>query len=278
MGQGSIFDMGGDDVAAGSQHPPVSEVEFEQKEVLALEKETLGTFLSSHPLDGLREAIAGRVRLQPRRAQGQAGRLLGQGRRDHHRVQEDADPVRQHDGLRHPERHRGRGRTDRLQGGRSREDAARSSPTRWSWSRDGSTRRKRAPRSWSRERSTSTLPRRRSSGPSRSRSSGRAVHGERADGSALARRPRRHQGDPLQTTKATPSSCSRSSRTGRERHLKLGPGLPGAPVARSEDRVRPALRPVRPRSGSMSPGAGRRRLSRGRSCGDRVARSAGEVT
>lgn len=57
MGQGSIFDMGGDDLVAGSQHPPVSEVEFEQKEVLALEKETLGTFLSSHPLDGLREAI-----------------------------------------------------------------------------------------------------------------------------------------------------------------------------------------------------------------------------
>jgi len=33
-------------------------VEFEQKEILTLEKETLGTFLSSHPLDGLREAIA----------------------------------------------------------------------------------------------------------------------------------------------------------------------------------------------------------------------------
>ena len=57
LGQGSIFDMGGDDLTGGSQHPPISEVEFDQKEVLALEKETLGTFLSSHPLDGLREAI-----------------------------------------------------------------------------------------------------------------------------------------------------------------------------------------------------------------------------
>jgi DNA polymerase III subunit alpha len=59
MGQGSIFDMGGDDSAggAGAQHAPITEVEFDQKEILALEKETLGTFLSSHPLDGLREAL-----------------------------------------------------------------------------------------------------------------------------------------------------------------------------------------------------------------------------
>jgi len=59
MGQGSIFDMGGDSEEAvkGGQHAPISETEFEQKELLSLEKETLGTFLSSHPLDGLREAI-----------------------------------------------------------------------------------------------------------------------------------------------------------------------------------------------------------------------------
>jgi DNA polymerase-3 subunit alpha len=59
LGQGSIFDMGGGDAGAGPgvQHAPISEVEFDQKEILALEKETLGTFLSSHPLDGLREAL-----------------------------------------------------------------------------------------------------------------------------------------------------------------------------------------------------------------------------
>ena len=59
LGQGSIFDMGGGDGGTGSgvQHAPITEVEFEQKEILALEKETLGTFLSSHPLDGLREAL-----------------------------------------------------------------------------------------------------------------------------------------------------------------------------------------------------------------------------
>jgi DNA polymerase-3 subunit alpha len=62
LGQGSIFDMGdgqGGSVSGG-QHAPISEAEFEQKELLALEKETLGTFLSSHPLDGLREAILAR--------------------------------------------------------------------------------------------------------------------------------------------------------------------------------------------------------------------------
>ncbi len=58
LGQESIFSLGGDDQAAGgSNHEPISEVEFEQKELLALEKETMGTFLSSHPLDGLKEAI-----------------------------------------------------------------------------------------------------------------------------------------------------------------------------------------------------------------------------
>ena len=59
LGQGSIFDMGGGDPgqASSGQHAPIPETEFEPKQLLALEKETLGTFLSSHPLDGLREAI-----------------------------------------------------------------------------------------------------------------------------------------------------------------------------------------------------------------------------
>lgn len=57
VGQGSIFDMGGGETGGGAQHPPISEAEYEQKELLALEKETMGTFLSSHPLDGKREAI-----------------------------------------------------------------------------------------------------------------------------------------------------------------------------------------------------------------------------
>ena len=67
-GQGSIFDFGGE--AGGeeplggaftSQRPPVPGEEFSQRELLSLEKETLGTFLSDHPLTEVREALRERV-------------------------------------------------------------------------------------------------------------------------------------------------------------------------------------------------------------------------
>jgi DNA polymerase-3 subunit alpha len=70
-GQGSIFDFGGDAVdgaEAGQQNglaPPrhqlVPEGEFEQSELLRLEKEVLGTFLSAHPLTEVRDALRARV-------------------------------------------------------------------------------------------------------------------------------------------------------------------------------------------------------------------------
>jgi DNA polymerase-3 subunit alpha len=55
-GQASIFalDDGG---ASRPQHPPIVGDEFEQRELLAIEKETLGTFLSDHPLSQVREAL-----------------------------------------------------------------------------------------------------------------------------------------------------------------------------------------------------------------------------
>jgi DNA polymerase-3 subunit alpha len=62
-GQGSIFDLGdagAEDPLAGaftSQRPPIPSEEFGQRELLRLEKETLGTFLSSHPLKEVREAL-----------------------------------------------------------------------------------------------------------------------------------------------------------------------------------------------------------------------------
>jgi DNA polymerase-3 subunit alpha len=66
-GQGSIFDLGGDDGGGGGggfdapSHPAITAEEFEQRELLALEKETLGTFLSAHPLTEVREALRARV-------------------------------------------------------------------------------------------------------------------------------------------------------------------------------------------------------------------------
>ena len=69
-GQGSIFDFGGGEApdagpspngAFGSQRPPVPAEEFGQRELLTLEKETLGTFLSAHPLAEVREALRERI-------------------------------------------------------------------------------------------------------------------------------------------------------------------------------------------------------------------------
>jgi DNA polymerase-3 subunit alpha len=71
-GQGSIFDLGGPPAGDGGPSaeitaitapadPPVPDGEFEQRELLAMEKETLGTYVTSHPLSGVREALRERV-------------------------------------------------------------------------------------------------------------------------------------------------------------------------------------------------------------------------
>ena len=66
MGQGSIFDFGdgGGGGATQSQahhRPPISAAEFDRAELLAMEKETLGTYLSSHPLAEVGAALRARV-------------------------------------------------------------------------------------------------------------------------------------------------------------------------------------------------------------------------
>jgi DNA polymerase III subunit alpha len=61
MGQASIFDLGdagGTAVAISRSHPAVSEVEWERDELLRREKETLGLYVSSHPLTPLRAQMA----------------------------------------------------------------------------------------------------------------------------------------------------------------------------------------------------------------------------
>jgi DNA polymerase-3 subunit alpha len=64
LGQSSIFDLGGGGEEAGpsqQHHAPIRAEEFDQRELLRLEKETLGTFLSSHPLAEVKEALRTRV-------------------------------------------------------------------------------------------------------------------------------------------------------------------------------------------------------------------------
>jgi len=58
-GQSSLFDTeeAGTEFGGSASNPPIPDQEFEESDLLALEKETMGTYLSAHPLDGLREAI-----------------------------------------------------------------------------------------------------------------------------------------------------------------------------------------------------------------------------
>jgi DNA polymerase III subunit alpha len=65
LGQGSIFDFGdaaeGGGGAQAHHRPPIPAAEYERRELLAMEKETLGTYLSSHPLSEVRDALRARA-------------------------------------------------------------------------------------------------------------------------------------------------------------------------------------------------------------------------
>jgi DNA polymerase-3 subunit alpha len=66
IGQGSIFDLGGTDAVdtagaasafAGPSHAPIPGEEFDRTEMLAAEKESLGLFISAHPLKEVGPAL-----------------------------------------------------------------------------------------------------------------------------------------------------------------------------------------------------------------------------
>jgi DNA polymerase-3 subunit alpha len=65
IGQGSIFDMGGGDggapVSNTPSHAPIPAIEFDRSEMLAAEKESLGLFISAHPLKDVRPALSAAV-------------------------------------------------------------------------------------------------------------------------------------------------------------------------------------------------------------------------
>jgi DNA polymerase-3 subunit alpha len=57
-GQGSIFDLGGGEEASRpEQHPQVPVLELDKNELLRMEKETLGVYVSEHPLQAIREQL-----------------------------------------------------------------------------------------------------------------------------------------------------------------------------------------------------------------------------
>ena len=65
IGQGSIFDLGRlrrrrrrrASAFAAPSHPPIPTHEFERPELLAMEKESIGVFITEHPLKRVREAL-----------------------------------------------------------------------------------------------------------------------------------------------------------------------------------------------------------------------------
>src|SRR5207302_287637 len=56
-GQGSIFDLGDEVETAPKQHPEIPHREYEKNELLRLEKETLGLYVSEHPLEAVRDQL-----------------------------------------------------------------------------------------------------------------------------------------------------------------------------------------------------------------------------
>ncbi len=71
VGQGSIFDLAPPPSASGEaapgagllklSHPPIPSEEFDQPQLLAVEKEAIGLFISAHPLKPMREALRARA-------------------------------------------------------------------------------------------------------------------------------------------------------------------------------------------------------------------------
>jgi DNA polymerase III subunit alpha len=57
-GQSSIFELGGEPAASGpTRHDDLSTIEWDKNERLAYEKESLGLYVSEHPLDAIKDAL-----------------------------------------------------------------------------------------------------------------------------------------------------------------------------------------------------------------------------
>lgn len=61
LGQGSIFDLDESPTVETRHHPTIPPLEFEKKELLLLEKETLGLYVSEHPLTAVAEQLRRKV-------------------------------------------------------------------------------------------------------------------------------------------------------------------------------------------------------------------------
>jgi DNA polymerase-3 subunit alpha len=57
LGQASIFDLGDEPAASARHHATIPDGEFEKGELLRLEKESLGLYVSEHPLSAIRDQL-----------------------------------------------------------------------------------------------------------------------------------------------------------------------------------------------------------------------------
>ena len=73
LGQASIFDLGDSPAPSSRHHPTIPEGEFEKGELLRMEKESLGLYVSEHPLSAIRDQLRRQHRLHARRARAAAG-------------------------------------------------------------------------------------------------------------------------------------------------------------------------------------------------------------
>ena len=101
--------------AAAHHDPPIMPLPDDRKQLNEWEKETLGLFLSSHPLKEVRPALRAQGGLLARGPRREEGRRVGHRRRDDRRVQADQDEEGRPDDVRHARRPRGAGRAARLQ-------------------------------------------------------------------------------------------------------------------------------------------------------------------
>ncbi len=116
---------------AAPAHPPIPTEEFDQPELLAVEKESIGLFISAHPLKQVREALRARGRRarwpsSPARKDGDwvtAGGIITAGQEDPH---QEGRP----DDVRHARRPRGHASRSSSSARRSPSTRARSASTR----------------------------------------------------------------------------------------------------------------------------------------------------
>jgi len=61
LGQASIFDLGGDENSAADHEPRIPVIEADKSELLRMEKESLGLYVSEHPLSAIRDQLRRRT-------------------------------------------------------------------------------------------------------------------------------------------------------------------------------------------------------------------------